>query len=225
MTPFNQKSIDFLYFNNKYNSKAWYAEHREDFKKYLSAPFTELAIALTPEMLKIDSQFIVEPKSIISRLYKDLRFAKDKTSLYRDHMWLTFMRDKNQMHGMPGYFFELSPYGFRYGCGYYCADAKSMASIRELILSDSKTFRQAKECFESQDIFQFVGETYKKSHYPDFSDDVRLWLEKKDMCFIANSQDADLLFSDKLADTLAEQFSLIKPLYDFMMTAEALAKR
>ena len=225
MTTFSQRALDFLYFNNKHNSKAWYAEHKEDFKQYLYAPFYELATQMTPDMLRIDADFIVEPKSIISRLYKDLRFAKDKTSLYRDCMWLTFMRDKNQMYGLPGYFFELSPYSFRYGCGYYCADAKSMASMRNLVLSNSKSFQKAKECFENQDIFDFVGETYKKPHYPDYPQDVSLWLEKKDMCFIAKSHDIDLLFSADLAITLCKQFEMIKPLYDFMMLAESMAER
>ena len=102
MTTFCQRTLDFLYFNNKHNSKAWYAEHKEDFKQYLYAPFCNLVTQMTPDMLRIDSDFIVEPKSVISRLYKDLRFAKDKTSLYRDCMWLTFMRDKNQMTVCPG---------------------------------------------------------------------------------------------------------------------------
>ena len=141
MTTFCQRSLDFLYFNHLNNSKAWYAEHKEDFRQYLYDPFCDIVREMTPSMLQIDEGFITEPRSVISRLYKDLRFAKDKTSLYRDCMWFTFMRDKNQMYGLPGFFFELSPYGFRYGCGYYCADAKSMASMRNLILSNSKSFQ------------------------------------------------------------------------------------
>ena len=224
MTPFCQRSLDFLYFNNKYNSKAWYQEHRDDFKQYLSLPFTDLAVALAPAMLKIDGQMLTEPKSIISRLYKDLRFAKDKTSLYRDHMWLTFMRDKN-VCGAPGFFFEISPYNFRFGCGYYMADAKSMASLRNLILSNAPVFQKAKECFENQSIFSLVGETFKKPRYADHPEDLSRWLEKKDICFIANSTDIDLLFSPNLADVLCDRFETIKPLYDLMMTAESLTER
>ena len=224
MTPFCQRSLDFLYFNNKYNSKAWYQEHRDDFKQYLSLPFTDLAVALAPAMLKIDGQMLTEPKSIISRLYKDLRFAKDKTSLYRDHMWLTFMRDKN-VCGAPGFFFEISPYNFRFGCDYYMADAKSMASLRNLILSNSKTFQKAKKCFEQQSTFKMVGENYKKPKYPDAPQDLSVWLEKKDICFIATSFDAKLLFSENLADYLAEQFQAIKPIYDLMLTAESMTER
>ena len=82
MTTFTQSSLDFLYFNHKYNSKLWYAEHKEDFKQYLAVPFRDLVTAMSPRMLEIDDKMITEPKSIVSRLYKDLRFAKDKTSLY-----------------------------------------------------------------------------------------------------------------------------------------------
>ncbi len=214
-----------MYFNHKCNSKLWYQQHKDDFKQYLSVPFRDLATAMAPRMLEIDEQMITEPKSIVSRLYKDLRFAKDKTSLYRDHMWLTFMRGTNVMCGLPSYFFEVSPYNFRYGCGYYMADAKSMASLRNLILSNSPVFQKAKECFENQSMFSLVGETYKKPRYADYSEDLSRWLEKKDICFIANSTDIDLLFSPNLADVLCDRFEMIKPLYDLMMTAESLAER
>lgn len=33
------------------------------------------------------------------------------------------------MKGSPDFFFELSPNGFRYGCGYYAADRDTMDSI------------------------------------------------------------------------------------------------
>lgn len=188
-------------------------------------PFRDLVTAMSPRMLEIDDKMITEPKSIVSRLYKDLRFAKDKTSLYRDHMWLTFMRGTNAGCGLPGFFFELSPYKFSYGCGYYMADAKSMASLRNLILSNSPAFQKAKECFETQTDFSLVGETFKKPRYADYPEDLSRWLEKKDICLIANSTDADLLFSDKLADFLCDKFESIKPVYDLMMTAEALVER
>lgn len=214
-----------MYFNNKYNSKLWYAEHKEDFKQYLAVPFRDLVTAMSPRMLEIDEQMITEPKSIVSRLYKDLRFAKDKTSLYRDHMWLTFMRGTNAGCGLPGFFFELSPYKFSYGCGYYMADAKSMASLRNLVLSNSPDFQKAKECFDKQSAFKMVGETFKKPRYADYPEDLSRWLEKKDICFIADSTDIDLLFSCNLANVLCDSFETIKPLYDLMMTAESLAER
>ena len=70
-----------------------------------------------------------------------------------------------------------------------------------------------------------VGENYKKLKYPDAPQDLSVWLEKKDICFIATSFDAKLLFSENLADYLAEQFQSIKPIYDLMLTAESMTER
>ena len=105
------------------------------------------------------------------------------------------------------------------------ADAKSMASLRNLILSNSKTFQKAKKCFEQQSTFKMAGENYKKPKYPDAPKDLSVWLEKKDICFIATSFDVELLFSENLADYLAEKFQSIKPIYDMMTTAESMAER
>ena len=100
-----------------------------------------------------------------------------------------------------------------------------MSSLPNLFLSRSPVFQKAKECFENQSVFSLVGETYKKPHYSDYPEDLSRWLEKKDICFIANSTDIDLLLSDKLASTLCDQFEMIKPLYDLMMTAESMTER
>ena len=60
MTTFTQRSLDFLYFNNKYNSKLWYQEHKEDFKQYLSIPFRDLVCEMSPRMLEIEGRITVQ---------------------------------------------------------------------------------------------------------------------------------------------------------------------
>ncbi|MDE6302927.1 MAG: DUF2461 domain-containing protein, partial [Clostridia bacterium] len=159
---FTQRAIDFLYFNHKYNSKSWYQEHKDDYKEFLVKPFVELVEALTPTMLSIDDKFIVEPKvdRTISRLYRDMRYASDGY-LYRDRMWCMFARDKKLYNGLPGYFFEISPYGFSYGCGYYQADGQSVKNFRQLILDNSPEYKAAMKSVKNQNVFSVYGETLK----------------------------------------------------------------
>jgi len=78
---------------------------------------------------------------------------------------------------------------------------------------------------EKQTVFSMEGDMYKKSKYPDQPDSIKNWLDRKDICFIANSTDADLLFSDKLADRLAQDFKLLEPVYQFLMKAEISKRR
>ena len=220
---FTQRALDFLYFNHKNNSKQWYQQHKEDYQKYLVEPFKELVIALTPTMLSIDDRFIVEPKvdKTISRIYRDMRYASDGY-LYRDKMWCVFLRDKKLYNGLPGFYFELSPYGFRYGCGYYQADGQSVKNFRQLILDNSPEYQKAIECYKNQSIFKLYGEKLKTSRYPDYPEEAQEWLMLKNAGLITESQDINLLFSENLGKILAEQFMMIKPFYDMLKKAEEM---
>ncbi len=216
--PISAKSLDFLFENKLKNSKQWYDDHREDYITYVRKPLEELVTALTPTMLKIDDKLICEPKvgKSIARIRRDTRFSQDK-SLYRDNPWISFMREKKLYNGLPAFFAEISPNGLFYGCGYYQASTESMENMRTLILEGDKDFKAALRAFKNQDVFELTGEAYKRNHYPDKSGELQNWLNRKNICLTAYSNDFELLFSDKLSDKLAHDFLLIEPIYKFMM--------
>ena len=68
------------------------------------------------------------------------------------------------------------------------------------------------------------GERYKRPHFPDQPENLRLWLERRNISFDAHSDDADLLFSDRLAQSLARELMLLRPIYRFL-TAAALQEQ
>ena len=219
--PFSQKSIDFLIENKIHDSKEWYQEHKGLYVEFLLEPFVELAARLGPAMLKIDPQLIVEPRvdRTLSRIYRDTRFSKDK-SLYRENMWMVFMREKKLYEGLPAFYFDLSPQGFSYGMGYYQASAASMEAIRQMVLDSAAPYKKADKVFRKQDIFSMEGEAYKRSKYPDLPLEKREWLDKKNISINCHSGDFDLLFSERLSETLSDGFLLLAPIYDFLCLAE-----
>ncbi len=219
---FTQRTIDFLSENRARNDKAWFEEHKPDYQKHVLEPMAAFVTRLTPALLSIDDALLCEPKSgkAISRIYRDTRFSHDK-SLYRDVMWCGFMRNKKLYNGMPGFFFEVSPRGFRYGSGYYQASPQSMDSIRRLILDRNKHFVAALKAYETQDRFQLEADSYKRRKYPDQPENVQNWLDRKSICFIHNSADFTLLFSEDLADTVAEGFLALRPMHAFLIEAES----
>ncbi len=219
LTP---KALDFLFENRLKDSRLFFQEHKDEYRRYVIEPLAQLTQELTDTMLSIDSAIICEAKigKSISRIHRDIRFSKDK-SLYRDVMWLVFMRDKKLYNGLPGYFFEFSPRGFRYGCGYYQASNDALNEIRNLIVSGDKSFKKALECYENQDVYYLDGDMYKRSKFPEQPENIKNWLDRKNICFIHDSKDFDLLFSKDLAKTLSEDFMLIKPIYDFLSKAQS----
>ncbi|MBP1561010.1 MAG: DUF2461 domain-containing protein [Oscillospiraceae bacterium] len=219
---FSAKSLDFLFENSLNDSKAWFNEHKEDYKKYVVEPFSELIGRIAPVMLEIDEEFVCDPRKL-SRLYRDARYAKGK-SIFRDYVWYTFSRPVSEKRAVPGYYFSISPNGFDYGCGFYCADSSTMAAARKLILADDKSFKQALSAYKKQDTFELYGELYKRDHYPDETAEKRDWLNRKALGVCCESKEFGLLFSDGLADKVAEDFRSIAPVYKFF-TAAAAAKQ
>lgn len=220
--PFSDETINFLFENRVMDSKVWFTEHRADYDRLVLQPMRELVNALVPTVLSIDPLFICEPKvgRSISRIYRDTRFSHDK-SIFRDVMWCSFIRDKKLYNGLPGLFFEFSPKGFRYGCGYYQASPEAMEAMRGMIIADEKAYKTARKAFEKQSVFYIEDTKYKRSRHPEQPEDKREWLDQRSLCFITDSDDFDMLYSDKLADKLAADFKLLVPMYDFMMAAEA----
>lgn len=223
--PFSAETLDFLVKNRIHNSREWYHAHKDTFQKVVLQPMRELVEYLTPAVNEIDPLLICEPKvdRSISRVYRDTRFSKDK-SLYREVMWCMFVRDKREFSCSPGLFFEFSPDGFRYGGGYYHTPTKTMEAARELILEKDKTFQRALKAYESQDVFALEGDMYKRPHYPDSPERLRSWLERRNISFLHNSENFDLLFSEELPRVLEQDFRLLKPMHEFLCAAEERAK-
>ena len=218
---FSRKTLDFLVENRIQNSKVWFEEHRQEYNEAVLTPLRELVTALTPTMLDIDPLFTVEPSvnKTIARIYRDVRFSRDK-SLYRDEMWITFMRNKRFWQGLPGYYFVFGPDSFIWGVGYYEAPRDLMETYRTMIGNRDKAFKTVLSAYEKQDIFKIDGERYKRSKSPAEPENIRAWLDLKTINFGTSSKDFDLLFSPELAGLLAGHFRLLMPMYEFICAVE-----
>lgn len=219
--PFSQRSVDFLFENRLHDNREWFNEHREDYRIYVTEPMKELILELAPTILKIDPLIEINPARI-SRLYRDMRLHPD--SIFRDHIWYTFSRTREQYHALPGFYFSIGAAGISYGCGYYCASAGSMNTLRSLMLAGDDSFRQAFLAVEKQKTFSLYGDMYKRSKFPDQPEELRRWLDRKGIGLSCDTNDPGVMFSEKLAKKVASDFRRIAPFYDFCMKAEASPK-
>lgn len=223
--PFSDDTLSFLFENRVVNSKTWFTGHRADYERLVLEPLRELVRELTPTMLDIDPLFVCEPKvgKCISRIYRDTRFSADK-SIFRDVMWCSFVRSKSLMRARPGYYFELSPMGFRYGCGWYATPPETMELLREMIINDDRLYLSAKNCVKRAKVYELEDTRYKRSRHADMPVEKRLWLDQRSLCLLAESDDFDLLFSEGLAEKLSKDFRAIRPFYNFVLEADLRAR-
>lgn len=216
--PFSQKTLDFLFENRLHDSREWFNEHKQDYQTYVTDPMKQLVEAVAPTVNSIDPLIVTDPRRI-SRIHRDMRLNPD--SIFRDHIWYTFSRTKEQYHALPGFYFSVGAGGIGYGCGYYCASAKSMQLLRSLILSGDISFKLAFDAVNSQKTFSLYGDMYKRSKFPDSPAELRNWLDRKGIGLSFDCSDPEIMFSDKLAQRVARDFKKIAPFYEFCMKAES----
>ncbi len=217
---FSSDALSFLFENKLNDSKEWYDEHKSEYKRLIYEPFVELVKELAPTMIEIDSSIIINPSKLISRVRRDTRFTKDK-SLYRDNVWIVFLRDKSQMSSSPCFWFDLGQSGSSYGVGYYGAGTGTMARMREMIVQRHPAFMAALEAYEGQNEFTIGGEMYKRSKCPDQPDNLKQWLDRKNIFFQNVQNDFELVFSKELPEVLKNGFIKLKPIYDFFLSVES----
>ncbi len=217
--PFSPRTLDFLFENSLNDSKIWFNEHRDEYNEYVAEPFKEFTQALTPAMKNID-ELITCVK--ISRIYRDARYSRGK-SVFRENMWCTFGRVRDLYKSLPAFYFDVSGNGFEYGCGFYTASSETMNNMRSMITSGSPYFAAALEAFKSQSVFELYGDKFKRNRFPDESEEKCDWLNRKTIGLTALSKDWELLFSDRLYEKVAADFTAAAPVYDFFMRAEEMS--
>lgn len=216
--PFTPEALDFLVENQFHDSRSWYHEHKNVFKEKVIAPFVELIDGLQSAFNAIDGRIQCDPRRI-SRLYRDARRCRGK-STFRDCLWTTFRPTSDNDYSVPCFYFEFSPRGFDFGCGYYNMSTDSRDVLRELILSGHPAFIAALEAYEAQNAFKLYGELYKRNHFPDQPENICDWLNRKKIGMSAESQDFELFFSDHLTEFVGEQFSSLKPFWELLNEVE-----
>ena len=119
------------------NSKAYYDEHKEELKAKMTVPMRQIAGILGEELLSLDPFMNTVPTKMVSRIRRDTRYTKDK-SLYRENMWIMFMRDKHQWRGYPCMWFEVTPTAYSYGVGFFGDEPGLMAEFRKHLRENSE---------------------------------------------------------------------------------------
>jgi len=215
---FSKDSIAFLRKLKANNNKQWFESHKKDYENYLLLPLKNLVTDVGEIMLSIDSDFEISPavNKTISRVYRDTRFSHDK-SPYKISHWITFKKPRKDWKDAPAYFFEISPDSYRYGMGFYGAAPDTMAKFRELIDEKPKEFQKAISFYAKQKTFVLEGEKYKKIFDEAKSEEIQNWYQRKNFYLVCNRKIDDILFSEKLANSLISDFGSLADFYHFLL--------
>lgn len=216
---FTPETIQFLVDLKENNFRQWFEDHRELYEIELLQPFRALVNTLSPAIHNIDSLFEFRTHKVLSRIYRDIRFSKNKDP-YNTCLWMSFQRMGTSWENFPGYFMELNTEHVMLGMGLFAPKRKVMDVFREKIEGEPDTFRELvqKDVFGRG--FSVEGESYKKPVHNTLSDFFQPWMNRKAVYVMKTLPVSDeRIYSDALALLLADDFTHLAGLYRLMVEA------
>lgn len=207
--------ILFLLAENRFrDSKPFYEEHKEKLKQGITLPMRELAGIIGEELLSLDPLLNTVPWKMVSRIRRDTRYTKDK-SLYRENVWIMFMRDKHKWHNYPCFWFEVTPSNYSMGVGFFGDDSGLYRVFRKNLREKTEEFLKcAKKCEKTG--AALFGKEYKRA-MPDCPKGLEKYYNRKDFGYILFSNTLSDLKDDTILDIIRKNFKAFSPMYSFML--------
>jgi uncharacterized protein (TIGR02453 family) len=156
---FSRAGIAFLRDLKKNNNREWFTPRKSIYEEQLRLPMIELVRAIHGEMLRFAPEYVGEPAKCVFRIYRDTRFAKDKTP-YKTHIAASFGRNGLGKNCGAMYYFSISPEEIAIAGGVYHPAPDVLLAVRQHIARHHEAFRAT---FESRRLKKLLGELQGES--------------------------------------------------------------
>jgi uncharacterized protein (TIGR02453 family) len=123
------------------NDRDWFTPRKDVFEEHVRQPMLQLVSEVHAEMLRFAPGYVGEPKKCVYRIYRDTRFAKDKTP-YKTHIAASMWSNAIGKQGGAGFYFSISPDDIEIGGGLYAPEPPLLLAVRRHIAENHKAFRK-----------------------------------------------------------------------------------
>ncbi|MFN0122334.1 MAG: DUF2461 domain-containing protein [Blastocatellia bacterium] len=127
---FTPRLFEFLRELKANNNKEWFDANKQRYLDDVRDPLLAVIAALGPRLIEISPFLVTDPKRVVFRIYRDIRFSQDKKP-YKTHA-SAFFHHQSGKDG-PGLYLHLEPDGCFFGAGLYHPDPKTRAKITDTI--------------------------------------------------------------------------------------------
>jgi uncharacterized protein (TIGR02453 family) len=134
---FPEDALRFFRQLKRNNNREWFERNKPRYLESVRAPMESLLAGLGQKIRSFDANIPVEPKKAIYRIYRDIRFSKDKTP-YKTQIAASFSYRGKERKTDAGFYFHLNDTAVGIGGGMYMPDADQLKSVRKAIALDAK---------------------------------------------------------------------------------------
>lgn len=204
------------------NERPWFEANKERYKASVVSPMSDFIEAMAPRLAKISKHFVADPRpngGSMFRIYRDVRFAKDKRP-YKEHASCYFYHSSGKNVHAPGFYMHFAPDEVRFGGGMWMPDAEPLNQIRRAIESDGKSWGKimADKSFKAT-FGEIHGEALARPPRGFDAENPYIGDIKRKSFFAMHDSAAKTALSPKLVDEVDAAFRAAKPLVRFLCEA------
>jgi len=204
-----KNTLQFLTKLKNNNNRDWFTEHKATFK----ANETEVKTFLNSVTELVRAHDEIE-KLKVFRIYRDVRFSKDKTP-YKYNFSGSLSRAGKERRG--GYYIHIQPQGSFIAAGFWNPEKEDLLRIRKEWEVDASDLRDILKDANFKSVWgNLAGEELKTVPKGFDKEDANIDLiRKKQFIFVKNFTDAQVT-SPNFAENVNQAFTAIRPYFDLM---------
>lgn len=211
--------IDFLKKLKKNNEREWFQANKKAFDT-AQDNMTAFAGFLIGEIGKFDESVAdIDPKSCVFRIYRDVRFAKDK-SPYKTNLG-AYIAPGGRKSMLPGYYFHLEPGKSFIAGGKHLPDGPELLKIRTAIADRTNEFLKIVQRKSFADAFGRLGGDALKTVPKGFDPDHKAieFIKLKEFMAWTEFKDDKVLLSGEFPKQLVKLAREMYPMVTFLRQA------
>ena len=218
---FPPDTIKFLKTLKRNNNRDWFAKNKERYESAFVEPSLQFIDAIGQQLKTISPCFFAVPKKSggsLMRIYRDTRFAKDKTP-YKLNIGIHFRHEVGKDVHAPGFYVHIQPGDCFIGVGIWHPEPRVAKQIRTAIDDDPAAWKKAAHAKSFTSKFTLAGESLKRP--PKDFDPEHTYvndLKRKDFIGVQNIDDAAIHDPKFVKQTIVD-FKKAKPLMKFLCDA------
>ncbi len=220
MSPYDLKGVlNFLSGLALNNRRPWFEEHKADFEK-ARLTFENLIDEVIRRLSAFEDLSGLTAKDCVMRMYRDIRFSKDKTP-YKTAM-VASIAAGGKKSGRCGYGLHLAPKETMAGGGLWDPQPAQLAMFRRTIDRDPLAFSKLIEAPEFERTFGGLkGEKLKSAPQGYAKDHPAVEILKLKQVYVARSFPDRAVIADDFVDRLIDTFRVMKPFIDYFNNMES----
>lgn len=158
---FTEESVGFLRRLRKNNNRDWFNEHKPEYETHVLDPALRFIDAMQEPLEEIAPHFTAVPQRVggsLMRIYRDTRFAKDKTP-YKTNVGIQFRHELGKDVHAPGFYVHIDPDQAFVGAGMWRPHSEPLAKIRHRITDREAEWRRTLADKSFRRHFELGGES------------------------------------------------------------------